>query len=69
MRNKGQTTTEYIMLLTVVALIIFKFNDAIEERITTPDHYYYCAAYIGCTNTIIAPKPSYEMLPSDYLLE
>ena len=67
--NKGQTATEYILLLAVAALIVFKFHDAVEERIRTPDHYYYCAAHVGCTNKLIAPKPNYEMMPSDYLLE
>ena len=32
--DDGQTATEYILLLAVVALIIFKFKDAVEQRLT-----------------------------------
>lgn len=32
--DDGQTATEYILLLAVVALIIFKFKDAVQERLT-----------------------------------
>ena len=32
--DEGQTATEYILLLAVVALIIFKFKDAVQDRLT-----------------------------------
>lgn len=32
--DDGQTATEYILLLAVVALIIFKFKDAVQDRLT-----------------------------------
>ncbi|MEE2670560.1 MAG: hypothetical protein VYA54_02555 [Bdellovibrionota bacterium] len=31
----GQTSTEYILLVAVVAAIIFKFKDKLQERLNT----------------------------------
>lgn len=35
--ESGQTSTEYILLLAVVAAIVFKFKGLIEEKLTGPD--------------------------------
>lgn len=32
--ESGQTSTEYILLVAVVALIVFRFKDIAEERLT-----------------------------------
>lgn len=35
--ESGQTSTEYILLVAVVAFVIFKFKDVINERLVGPD--------------------------------
>lgn len=32
--EEGQTSTEYILLVAVVALIVFKFKDVAQEKLT-----------------------------------
>lgn len=33
--ENGQTSTEYILLVAVVAVIIFKFKDVLQDKLTT----------------------------------
>ena len=35
--ENGQTSTEYILLVAVVAVIIFKFKDVLEEKLVGPN--------------------------------
>ncbi|MCY4643115.1 MAG: hypothetical protein OXB88_00695 [Bacteriovoracales bacterium] len=44
--DDGQTSTEYILLVAVAALIVFKFKDVAEDKLT------------GLTNTIFGKAES-----------
>lgn len=67
MRNKGQTITEYILLFAVALLIVFKFKDAVHERVQSNGVHMCYGLECGYQN--IPPKSTDGALPSDYLLK
>ena len=64
--NKGQTITEYILLFAVALLIVFKFKDAVHERVQS-NGVYMCYG-LECSPVDIPPKSTDGALPSYYLL-